>query len=298
MKTYRRKPSTTAPVNRRRNSNRNGNNNRKETQSFALRNIIYRKEWDGVENACHWMPSQAKVCDRLGDLPLHEACSLAAPFHVIKNLIIAYPAGVKKKGFCGRLPLHYAAYNKPSLNIIKLLLKNYPEGASTLDSDGRLPVHLAVVRNAPKESIQQLVTAYPKSLYTQNKFGSTPHMLARNEYIQTMLQEEELRPRYLSQKIDAVNKIRMVWKAPNGIVSNNVVKRKQVVKSPLIERATGQSNNLQNQTHRHQDRRTSPRIEKAKEQRSNNREKEIFVTTRGVSIPTPPGIAESTFPVI
>jgi len=208
-------------VKRPKNSNRNGNKNRNKTQPFSLVNTIYRKEWDGVENACLWAPSQAKVCDRLGDLPLHEACSLAAPFHVIKNLIVAYPAGVKEKGFCGRLPLHYAAYSKPSLNIIKLLLKNYPEGASTLDSDGRLPVHLAVVRNAPKEAILVLISAFPRSLHTQNKFGSTPQMLARNEHIQTMLQEEEVRPRYTLQTIESEKKLKKVWTAPNAVVSKN-----------------------------------------------------------------------------
>jgi len=288
IKTHRGKPSATAPVKRPKNSNRNGNKNRNKTQPFSLVNTIYRKEWDGVENACLWAPSQAKVCDRLGDLPLHEACSLAAPFHVIKNLIVAYPAGVKEKGFCGRLPLHYAAYSKPSLNIIKLLLKNYPEGASTLDSDGRLPVHLAVIRDAPKSAIQQLVSVYPKSLHTQNNFGSTPQMLARNEHIETMLQEEEARPRNLSQNMNALNKMKMLLNAPNAAVSNNVVKRKQSVKSPLIERATGQYKNLQNQTHRHQGRRIFPSVEKVKKQR-----KEIFVTTR-ISIPTPPGTAASS----
>eukprot|EP00555_Chaetoceros_dichaeta_P005187 CAMPEP_0198266564 /NCGR_PEP_ID=MMETSP1447-20131203/28906_1 /TAXON_ID=420782 /ORGANISM="Chaetoceros dichaeta, Strain CCMP1751" /LENGTH=324 /DNA_ID=CAMNT_0043956707 /DNA_START=9 /DNA_END=983 /DNA_ORIENTATION=- len=203
------------------NSNANVGNRSTKASSYTLRNLIYRKQWDKIETECNCNPSQAKKVDKLGDLPLHEACLQAAPFHVIKNLIIAHPAGVKKKGFCGRLPLHYAAYCKPSLNIIKLLLKNYPEGASTLDSDGRLPVHLAVVRNAPKEAILVLISAFPRSLHTQNKFGSTPQMLARNEHIQTMLQEEEVRPRYTLQTIESEKKLKKVWTAPNAIVSKN-----------------------------------------------------------------------------
>lgn len=197
-----------------------------ETSSFTLRNLIYRKAWTGVEQECQCNPSQAKVADKLGDLPLHEACLQAAPFHVIKNLLSTYPAGAKEKGFCGRLPLHYASYNRPSLNVIKLLLKNYPQGASVIDSDGRLPVHLAVVRNAPKEAILILIAAYPKSLYMPNKFGSTPQMLASNQHIQSILEEEEVRPRNVEQTIDAVKKLKMVWTAENGIVSKNEIKMK------------------------------------------------------------------------
>lgn len=190
--------------------------------AVTLRNLVYRKAWDRIEEACQYSP--ADVTDKLGDLPLHEACLYAAPFHVIKNLISAYPEGVKKRGFCGRLPLHYASYNKPSLNTIKLLLKNYPEGASIIDSDGRLPVHLAVVRNAPKEAILLLISAYPRSLHTANNFGCTPQMLARNSHIETLLQEEETRPRNVERHIDAMKKFKMVWSAPSGIVSKNKAK--------------------------------------------------------------------------
>lgn len=191
----------------------------------TLRNLVYRKAWDQIEKACQCSP--ADVADKLGDLPLHEACLQAAPFHVIKNLISAYPDGVKKRGFCDRLPLHYAAYNKPSLNIIKLLLKYHPEGAAAVDSDGRMPVHLAVIRNAPKEAILLLISAYPKSLHTANNFGSTPQMLARNEHIQVMLQEEEIRPRNIARNIESMKKFKMAWSASGGIVSKNESKSRK-----------------------------------------------------------------------
>lgn len=74
----------------------------------------------------------------------------------------------------------------------------------------------------------------------------------------------------------------------NNYASNQFYVMHEIVKSPLIERATGQYKNLQNQTHRHQGDIIFPNVEKVKKQR-----KEIFVTTR-ISIPTPPGTAASS----
>lgn len=255
-------------------------NHSTNTPSNTLRNLIYRKQWDKIEAECNCSPHQAKVSDKLGDLPLHEACLQAAPFHVIKNLIIAYPAGVKKKGFCSRIPLHYASYIKPSLNIIKLLLKNHPEGASTLDSDGRLPVHLAVVRNAPKEAILVLISAFPRSLKTPNKFGSTPLMLARNEHIQSMLLEEELRPRNAYQKMESVKRLKKVWNAPNAIVAN---KAKNITRPHTTGQILKVRRNLHNRT----------LDDSAKNMPTRNRE--IFKRGGGKEIPPPPGtVFEST----
>lgn len=286
------------------------------SSSFTLRNLIYRKTWEEVERACQCDPSQAKVTDRMGDLPLHEACLQAAPFHVIKSLLSAHPAGVKERGFCGRLPLHYASYNKPSLNIIKLLLQNYPEGASTMDSDGRLPIHLAVVRNAPKGAIQALISAYPKSLSTPNKFGSTPHMLTRNKHIQAMLQEEEEKPRNIEQTIDAMKRFKMAWSASNVLVCRNDVRHIQVHRKKIkskgdtgSERSTRKRNapdkaplvdrgkQYTSPTLDPKDRRLFPIIEKTREQ-SSNTEKRIVFTPNRLNIPTPPGTTKSTFPVI
>lgn len=155
--------------------------------TVALRNLIYLQEWTDVISICISNPYEAKVTDRMGDLPIHEACLHGAPFDVIESLWSAYPCGIKKKGFCGRLPLHYAVYNKPYLNTVKFLLEKYPVAASTMDSDGRLPIHLAVVRNAPKHFIETLITANPQSVRTPNKFGNTPQMLARNDYVYSVL---------------------------------------------------------------------------------------------------------------
>jgi len=304
----------TLPRKQRTNSKSDGADDRTEISKFALRNMIYRKAWNGVERVCYWRPSQATIPDRVGDYPIHEACLQAAPFHVIQNLITAYPDGVKKKGFCGRLPLHYASYNRPSLNIIKLLLKNYPEGASTLDSDGRLPIHLAVVRNAPTDTIQKLVSAFPRSLQTSNKFGSTPQMLARNEFIGSLLQKEEVRPRNLTKNIDGVKKFKMALSAPNVNVSNNTEKHKQLGTNKTHTTKQIDSNriahkrssavntflihcteNSQNRANRLQTRR--PFIENAEKEPSYDKKTSIFVTTR-ISIPTPPGTDTSTFPVI
>lgn len=205
--------------------------NKKPT--VTIRNLIYREEWEEIESACEYNPYQAEVADKLGDLPLHEACMRAAPLEVIQNLISAYPDGVKKKGFCDRLPLHYASYNNPSLHVINLLLQKYPEGVSTLDSDGRLPLHLAVVRNAPKQAIQVLISAFPRSLQTPNKFGSTPQMLARTENIQIMLQDITVEStntigeqKFKTQEMNVVKRLKKVGNKLKRISSKNEKKRK------------------------------------------------------------------------
>jgi len=158
----------------------------------ALRNLIYLQQWTDVVSVCTYNPHEAKVTDRSGDLPLHEACLRGAPLNVIESLLSAYPYGVRQKGFCGRLPLHYAVYNKynkPSLDNIYLLLLNFPEGISTVDVDGYLPIHLAVIHNAPKKCIETLIAAYPKSLRECNKHGNTPQMLAKNDFLYSILDE-------------------------------------------------------------------------------------------------------------
>ena len=70
----------------------------------SLRNLIYLVEWIDVMSICVSSPNEAKVADRVGDLPLHEACLHGAPFKVVQSLVTAYPLGIRKKGFCGRLP--------------------------------------------------------------------------------------------------------------------------------------------------------------------------------------------------
>jgi len=160
------------------------------TPRVALRNLVFLEDWNSVLSACRSNPHEATIPDRMGDLPLHEACQLGSPFHIIESLLSAYPDGIKSRGFCGRLPLHSAVYKQPSLIVIKYLLQKYPKAAATIDADGRLPIHLAVVRNSPKQVIEILIGAYPKSLQTPNIFGNTPQMLTRSDYIYSVLQEK------------------------------------------------------------------------------------------------------------
>jgi len=188
--------------------------------TVALRNLIYLQEWADVVSICISNPHEAKVTDRMGDLPIHEACLHGAPFNVIESLLSAYPSGIQKKGFCGRLPLHYAVYNKPSLNTVQFLLEKYPAGASTIDADGRLPIHLAVIRNSPKDFIEALIAANPQSLQTPNKFGNTPEMLARNDYVYSVLNGRK------DVQRTALHRANAKMKLPRTSQSSNSVKTK------------------------------------------------------------------------
>ena len=176
-----------------------------------LRNLIYTKKWDECIEVTKSYPRQAVLTDRMGDLPLHEACNSGAPFQLVQILHRTNPSGIQQKGFCGRLPLHYASYSKPSLHVIKFLLTQYPDGAQQFDDDGRLPLHLAVVRNAPKQAIQALIAAYPKSLSVPNHYGNTPVMLARNDHVHELLLEEQNKPRGVTQKLDIEKKLMKDW---------------------------------------------------------------------------------------
>ena len=184
---------------------------KKETKPQRLIHLIYGKKWDECIKAAELYPDQVELQDRMGDLPLHEACNSGAPFQVVQTLHRCYLTGIQKKGFCGRLPLHYASYNKPSLHVIKFLLRHYPDGASKFDDDGRLPLHLAVVRNAPKQAIQELISAYPKSLTVSNQFGNTPEMLARNDHVYELLIAEKNKPRKIDQHLDLEKKLMRDW---------------------------------------------------------------------------------------
>jgi len=202
--------------------------------SPSLRSLLYMKKWNDAMERISSNPSEAEVEDRMGDLPLHEVCHLGAPFQVIQKLIHTNKSALQKKGFCGRLPLHYAAYNKPSVNVIKLLLRHYPDGANEVDMDGRLPLHLAVVRNAPKQTIIALIEANPRALVTANSFGNVPAMLARNEHVANLLNEETNRPRGIKKKMQLERKLlHDVW---NSTKKNPVTGKSQTPSAQPLRR--------------------------------------------------------------
>jgi len=254
-------------------------NTSKKASRINLCNLIYSKEWDNVVAACESDAYQAKLVDRTGDLPLHEACQKAAPFEVIKNLVSAFPEGVKTKGFCGRLPIHYASYNKPSLHVIKLLLENYPDGASMLDSDGRLPIHLAVVRNAPKAAIKELIDAYPKSLQIPNKFGNTPRMLARNNSIGSMLEEVKGRPKAKERQPFSMNGVEVIKRLEKVFSRGTITKQKIDSNKEVQKHKFHQNGNacepIRNRPSRRQKRRHPQR------EQLDWRRRPTFETTRG-----------------
>jgi len=182
--------------------------------SPSLRSALINKKWDDAIVIITASPDEVKKEDRAGDLPLHIACDVGAPFNIIQQLIREHKPALQKRGFCGRLPLHYAAYSKPSVNVIKLLLRHYPEGSTILDEDGRLPLHLAVIRNAPKQAIAALIEAHPRALGTPNKFGNCPSDLARNEHVASILEVEKNRPRGIKAKMAIESKMNAVWNDP------------------------------------------------------------------------------------
>ena len=145
-------------------------------------------------------------------LPLHRACELSAPLHLIQTLVTIFPEACKLKDHRNDwLPLHYCAAtytythtssssccddndsnnnnnnnnnNDFSMNILNYILGQHTNAAKQKESLGRLPIHLACENGASKSSLQSLLSAYPDSVRCKDKDGQLPlHCACRSTYI-------------------------------------------------------------------------------------------------------------------
>ena len=142
-------------------------------------------------------------------LPLHVACSLHCPLHVVQALVEAYPEALRiaetafkrlpihvacqfaeksevisylvkedrasalEPDILGRLPIHYACSNGSDPTVIKTLLAANPASALYADYNGWLPIHVAINFGASTEVVKQLINACPASVAVQTMKGST-----------------------------------------------------------------------------------------------------------------------------
>jgi hypothetical protein len=181
-----------------------------------LSKLIKRKDWDRVARRCLDSPSEAAIwiVENSGNLqwrllPLHQACELRAPEHVLQLVLQSYPEaaserdtannlpihlacreltsgktvdeligafrkGVELKDSEGRLPLHLSCRKGTSKKTVETLLKVFYRGAQLKDMEGMLPIHWACSEGATPEIVEILLHAYPASVRSKDKLGRTP----------------------------------------------------------------------------------------------------------------------------
>ncbi len=185
---------------------------------------LFEQDWNAAiaEIECH--PRDAKIWElrsgffdgahETSVLPLHIACSLHAPLHVVKAIVEAYPEALRMKDttfkrlpihvacqfserpevieylikedrattlepdVSGRLPIHYALSNASDLKVIQTLLDANPASASYADYSGWLPIHVAINFGASTQVIKELIDANPASVTLKTKKGSTTIKMA------------------------------------------------------------------------------------------------------------------------
>ena len=147
-------------------------------------------------------------------LPLHIACSLHTPLHVVRAIVEAYPEALRmnesafkrkplhvacqfverpdviqylvqedratalEPDVLGRLPIHYACSNGSDPTVIKSLLAANPASALYADYNGWLPIHVAINFGASTKVVEELIRACPASVAVQTMKGSSTVSLA------------------------------------------------------------------------------------------------------------------------
>jgi FOG: Ankyrin repeat len=141
-----------------------------------LYTYISGKQWDRTIERLEKAPEEASywVVDKdYPRLPIHLACSNAAPKEVVESLLDAYPEACLAKDGSGSHPLHLACEKALGIEVVSLLLKKSRKAARVKDEIGRLPLHLACASGANSEVVKALVDAYPQSCYMKDYNGHT-----------------------------------------------------------------------------------------------------------------------------
>lgn len=121
-----------------------------------------------------FLPEKAKIENKDGWLPIHQACYKNVDVSVIKSLHAAYKKGITKSDNHGWIPLHLACYHKSSLEVINFLLETYPKGAGSLNEFKCLPIHLACEAGAEADVLKALCQTFPDGLYKKNMWNNLP----------------------------------------------------------------------------------------------------------------------------
>jgi hypothetical protein len=158
--------------------------------STTLHELLSMKMWDEAMLRIRSHPAEvAKICScrsltddiqrRVNAYPLHNACYLNAPYHLILALIDSFPRAVKipDTGY-NRLPIHHAILGKGDPKVVDNLLDRYPESNAWQDGLGRVPLHYALFCQASSFIIEKMIGINSKVIQVQDRNGWTPLHLA------------------------------------------------------------------------------------------------------------------------
>jgi len=163
-------------------SDSKASNRSNERKAFSISNCpllysyITTKQWERAVDKVAKSPEEASYWVEDTDyprLPIHLACSNAAPRDLIQALLDAYPEGCMAKEGSGSYPLHLACDNALPLETVITLLANYPKATRIKDEIGRLPLHLACASGAELSIVKVLIDAYPGSCSMKDYNGHT-----------------------------------------------------------------------------------------------------------------------------
>ena len=147
----------------------------------TLFKLIMKKDWKAVSERAKSNPEEAVTWiatkgynGNLRFLPLHKACVLQPPEHVIEALIKAYPDAIKSRDQDGWLPIHCACFYGAAALIVKLLLDAYGKCAQLKDDEGRLPLHYACLKGASQDVVEELLKTFSKAAMSKDDEGRLP----------------------------------------------------------------------------------------------------------------------------
>ncbi len=109
-------------------------------------------------------------------LPLHQAVMLQAPWHLVQQLLAAYPAAVHQaESSYKQLPLHCACRTGAAANVVRSLIQaGGPDTCLQPDTLLRTPLHYALSNGASLETVQVLLEVAPSSIKVIDLRGWTP----------------------------------------------------------------------------------------------------------------------------
>jgi hypothetical protein len=115
---------------------------------YPLHLAIREKPADSelIKTLLNQFPQAARLPDKDGSLPLHEAACYAKQ-EIMEIIYDTFPEAVCHRTNDGNLPLHIACFalssNKEKLDF---LIEKYPEALTVYNEEGNMPLHCASLR--------------------------------------------------------------------------------------------------------------------------------------------------------
>lgn len=161
-----------------------------EIKDSRLVQLIETDEWVKVNERLRSKQGkqEARTADANKWFPIHRAMERNdIPLLVVKDLLDAYPEGIRKKAWDDSLPIHVAV-QFCSTDVVKFLISKYPKGVQEVTDCGNLPLHNALIEGETEninEVIELLILKYPKGLEMKTtRDGSTAlHDAFDNKYV-------------------------------------------------------------------------------------------------------------------